>query len=140
MHLTFTRGKTGLVVGIVLSVLGVALLATTYHKELDVDVPAGAREIEQPAPTITCEAPIVDGFHDEPQGWVNYAPNTGVAFAGHDTFSGSWCKPESVQRGTLGLTLLSVGALILVVPPIRRRRAGRASEPIDHLGAPVVFD
>ena len=106
--------RIGQLLGVVLLVAGIALLALPYDADLTLVLPSG--EVFQAADVpsqVACEAPLVDLVHDEPEVWINYAPTTGTRVGRGERLSGSYCEPESIQRGIAGMTLALVGVLLL---------------------------
>ena len=144
--------RIGQLLGLALLVAGIALLALPYDADLTLVLPSGEvfQDAELPS-QVACEAPLADLFHGEPEVWINYAPSTGTRVGRGERLSGSYCEPESIQRGIAGMTLALVGVLLLGAATVVARRrtdddhtatdgsasvAGPGTEPPDLSSAP----
>jgi hypothetical protein len=112
-------------VAVAIMAAGAAVLVLPYSKTVDLDL-GGAGLIDPPPPvSARCEAPLLDAFHGEPEGWLNYSPGSGDAGDDVDTggtLSGSWCTPQSVQRGALGASLIVFAMCSLLTLEVLRQR------------------
>ena len=114
------------VIGIVLFGIGVALLVLPYDTTIAIDAPAGRFDLAQIPTEGRCEAPLLDAHHDDIDLWINYAPESGTTLE-HDgeLLTGSWCAPESIQRGGGGALLILVGLMTVTLGLTNERRRRR---------------
>jgi drug/metabolite transporter (DMT)-like permease len=134
--------RIGQLLGLALLVAGIALLALPYDADLTLVLPSGEvfQDAELPS-QVACEAPLADLFHGEPEVWINYAPSTGTRVGRGERLSGSYCEPESVQRGIAGMTLALVGVLLVGAATVLvRRRADDRTASDGPAGDPTSGD
>ena len=132
-HRAVTPARVITAVGAVLVAAGVALFLLPYDADLDLATPSGVLSLEGVPDQVRCEAPLLDAFHGEPDGWIDYAPDSGTTVAEGDVLTGTWCHPESMWRGIGGLVLVLAGIVALLLSRIVARR--RASGPPDATAA-----
>lgn len=118
-------GRVAQVLGLALLAVGIALLALPYDTTLAVDSPAGAIiDLTRLPDEARCEAPILDAFHDQPDVWINYSPESGTNIES-ERLSGSWCMPESLQRGGGGVLLIVLGLSTIALGTLGNRSGRR---------------
>lgn len=123
-RVTPLRVAAGVMVLIVLA--GFALLLLPYSTEVDLDLgPSGLFSTEEPV-TGRCEPPLLDAVHGESDDWLNYAPGEGASQDG--LLTGSWCSPESLQRGAIGAGIVVFGMCGLLTLEILRQRRKRLTD------------
>ena len=132
-----TKARVAAAFGLALVVFGLGLLVLPYDTTVEIPAPPGSYIDDAPI-EARCEAPLLDAVHGEPEGWLNYAPDTGTTVDHGDDLTGSWCSPTSVYRGGTGALLVFTGLAAIAITAIlakRRTEPTEASEPAGPISA-----
>ncbi|MCU1370307.1 MAG: hypothetical protein JWO77_1501 [Ilumatobacteraceae bacterium] len=114
------RVAVGVMAAIVL--VGAALLLLPYSTEIDVSLGSSGFFVAEGPVEGRCEPPLLDAIHGESSDWLNYAPGED-GFQQDGLLTGSWCSPESLQRGAIGAGTIVFGMCgLLTLEIVRQRR------------------
>lgn len=131
-----TSHRVAVAVMIAVMLAGAAVLLLPYSTEVDLDI--GTSELFQADGPIhaQCEPPLLDAMHGESDDWLNYAPGEG-GLDQDGMLSGTWCSPESLQRGAIGAGIVVFGMCgLLLLEVLRQRRLRLARRAAETESAP----